>query len=148
MPRSYTNLLYHIVYATKDRYPWLRPDVRGRVHEYLGGIIRGAGAVALAIGGTDDHVDLLIKARPDVSVADLVRTIKANSSAWIHDTFPEYEKFVWQDGYAAFSVSRSRVPAVRNYIAKQDEHHRRSSYRDELMRLFRAHGVEFDERFL
>ncbi len=148
MPRSYTNLLYHVAFGTKNRQPWLMPDIRARVHEYLGGIVRGAGGIALAIGGTDEHVHLLIKMRANESVADVVRTIKANSSRWIHDTFGGLREFGWQDGYGAFTVSQSQVEALRRYIAQQEEHHRRYSFVDELIQLFQAHEIEFDEKYL
>ncbi len=148
MPRSCTNLLYHIVFATKNRHPWLAPDIRPRVHEYLGGIVRGAGGIALAIGGTEDHVHLLIKTRADQSIADVVRIIKANSSGWVHDTFAGLREFGWQDGYGAFTVSQSQVEALQRYIANQEEHHRRYSFREEFIRLLQAHGIEFDEKYL
>ena len=93
MARSYTNLLYHVVFGTKDRYPWLEPTVAGRVYEYVGGVVRGSGGIALAVGGMPDHVHLLVKYSQDRTVADAVRAIKANSSAWIHDTLPGLQKF-------------------------------------------------------
>jgi REP element-mobilizing transposase RayT len=112
---SYTNLLYHIVFSTKQREPWLDATIRPRVWEYLGGAIRGEGGVPLIVNGVADHVHILAKLRQDIAVSDVLRAIKANSSGWIHETFPHLAGFAWQVGYGAFSVShsRSRVPVHR-----------------------------------
>lgn len=100
------------------------------------------------IGGVEDHVNLYLRWRPDGSVSDLMRTVKARSSKWVHDTFPKRGAFVWQEGYSAFSVSKSQEEAVKRYIASQAEHHKKEDFKSELLRLFRAHGIEFDERYV
>ncbi len=148
MGQSYTNLLYHIVFSTKDRKPLITTDVQGRLYEYIGGIVRGLGGISLGINGMDDHVHLLTKLRPDKAVSDVLRDLKANSSGWMHDVFPELKDFSWQRGYGAFTVSASQVEKVREYIAKQEEHHRKQDFRDEFIGLLRKNGVEFNERYL
>ena len=148
MPDSYTNLLYHIVFSTKDRQPLITPDYEIRLHEYMGGILRNAGGISLALNGTEDHVHLLAKLRPDRAVSDLLRDLKSNSSGWLHDVFPALEDFSWQRGYGAFTVSHSNVEDVQNYIAHQKEHHRKISARDEFIQFLRANAIEFDERFV
>ena len=148
MPQSYCNLLYHIVYSTKDRHPWLNGDMRQRVHAYLGGAIRNEGGIALIINGTADHVHLLAKLRQDKAVSDVVRCMKASSSGWIRDNFADLRQFRWQNGYAAFSLSTLQVPKTRQYIANQEEHHKRRSFKEELIALLRANGIEYDERYL
>jgi REP element-mobilizing transposase RayT len=148
MAHSYTNLLYHLVFSTKDRYPWLDPDIRPRVHEYLGGAIRSEGGVAYLVGGVLDHVHIFARLRQDKAVSDMLRDIKANSSGWIHKTFPNLRDFAWQAGYGAFTVSASQGDKVRRYIANQEEHHRKHSFQEEFVALLRAHGIEFDEKYV
>ena len=148
MSHTYTNLLYHIVYSTKDRHPWLDATILSRMCEYLGGAIRDEGGIALLINGMPDHIHILAKLRQDKAVSDVVRDIKANSSGWVHREFPECSQFEWQTGYGAFTVSVSQLEKVREYIRNQVEHHRRMSFREEFVGFLKAHGVEFDERYL
>jgi putative transposase len=148
MSHSHTNLLYHFVFSTKERRPFLHAEIRPRVFEYLGGAIRGEGGIALLVGGMPDHVHILCKLRQDKAVAEVMRDVKANSSGWIHRTFPELRDFAWQAGYGAFTVSQSQVERVRLYIANQEEHHRKYSFQEEFIRLLKAHGIEYDERYL
>jgi putative transposase len=96
----------------------------------------------------EDHMHLYLRWRPSAAVSDLMLAIKAGSSKWVHDTFPALSAFAWQEGYSAFSVSKSQEPAVKKYIAGQAEHHKKEDFRSELLRLLRAHGVEFDERYV
>jgi len=123
-------------------------EVRPRLYEYIGGTIRGLGGVSLEIGGIEDHAHVLAKLRPDKSVSDVLRDLKANSSGWMHDVFPELKDFSWQRGYGAFTVSASQIDKVRHYIANQGEHHRKQDFRDEFIGLLRKNSVEFDERYL
>ncbi len=146
MPASYCNLLYHIVFSTKGREPWLTALIRPRVHEYLGGALRDEGGVALIINGTADHVHILAKLRQDKAVSKLIGEVKANSSGWISRTFQEAGAFAWQEGYGAFTVSESQAVKVRRYIETQEEHHRKVSFLEEYRRLLEAHGLQLDER--
>src|SRR5690606_38850892 len=148
MAQSYTNLIYHIVFAVKDRKPLITNEVRSRLYEYMGGTIRGLGGISLGIGGTEDHAHLLAKLRPDKPVSYVMRDLKANSSGWMHDVFPDLRDFSWQRGYGAFTVSASQVETVRSYIANQEKHHAKHDFRDEFIELLRKNGVEFDERYL
>lgn len=148
MPGTFHNLKYHIVFSTKGRTPWLDDAIRPQVHAYLGGIIRGERGVALAIGGVADHVHILLSWRTDEALSTLMRNLKAHSSKWIHQQFPQLAAFEWQEGYSVFTVSESQVVKVRNYIASQEEHHRQKSFRDELVALLKGNGVSYDERYL
>jgi REP element-mobilizing transposase RayT len=148
MSDSYTNLIYHIVFSTKNRLPLITDDYQARLYEYMGGVIRGLGGISLAINGVEDHVHLLVKLRPDKSVSDVLRDLKANSSGWMHDLFPALNDFAWQRGYGAFTVSESSIKRVQAYIARQKEHHRNQSSRDEFIKVLRLNGVEFDEKHL
>lgn len=148
MSRSYTNLVYHLVFSTKERRPLITPDREDRLYDYIGGVIRGLGGVSLGVNGMPDHVHVLAKLRPDKAVSDILRDMKANSSGWLHDVFPELSDFAWQRGYGAFSVSASQVPMVQNYIADQKVHHNGRSFEDEFVGLLQKNGVDFDPQYL
>ncbi len=148
MSQSYTNLLYHLIFSTKERRPVITLDYKPRLYEYIGGIIRGLGGISLGIDGAADHVHLLAKLRPDRALSDVLRDLKANASGWMHDVFPETKDFSWQRGYGAFTVSQSNVLDVQRYIAGQEEHHKRVSFRDEFIQFLKANGIAYDERYL
>lgn len=143
---TYSGLSYHLVFGTKHRRRLLVDAIRPRVFEYLGGIVRSEGGVLTEIGGVEDHVHLLAKLKPTHAVADVVRVLKANSSKWINDTGLTVERFEWQEGYGAFTVSESRVETVSHYLRRQAEHHAERSFNDELATLCERHGVKFDPR--
>lgn len=148
MAHTFTNLLTHVVFSTSGRSPFLDDGMRPDVHAYLGGILRELHAVPIAIGGTADHVHLLMGLPADLAVSDCMRVVKTNSSRWIKERWPERRSFAWQGGYGAFSVSESRRGAVIRYIQDQALHHRRISFQDELRSLLKNHRVGFDERFM
>lgn len=148
MPGTYSQILLHIVFSTKNRGPWITAEIADRLYSYMGGIIRTEKGVSYEIGGVEDHVHIYLRWRPDVAVSDLMRTVKARSSLWIHQTFPKLGAFAWQEGYSVFSVSKSQEGAVKKYIAGQAEHHEKEDYRTELLRMLRLHEVEFDERYV
>ena len=147
MPGTYSQLLLHIVTSTKGRTPWISTAVAERLYPCIGGIIRAEKGVLYEIGGVADHVHIYLRWRPDGRVSDLMRTVKARSSKWIHDTFPELAVFAWQEGYSAFSVSKSQEDALKRYIKGQADHHKTEDFKSELLRTLRAHGVAFDERY-
>ncbi|MBK7404942.1 MAG: IS200/IS605 family transposase [Phycisphaerales bacterium] len=148
MPGTYSQILLHIVFSTKHREPWIERGIAERLYPYVGGIIRTEGGVLYDIGGVEDHVHLYLRWKPDKPVSDLMRKAKSGSSLWIHETFPALRAFAWQEGYSAFSVSKSQEDAVKRYIATQEEHHKKESFKSELLRLLQAHGIEFDERYV
>ena len=148
MPRSYTNLIYHIVFSTKDRLPTITGDREERLYEYIGGTIRWLGGIALKINGVEDHVHVLVKLKPDKALSDVLRDLKANSSGWMHNVFPEAVDFSWQNGYGAFTVSESQIDNVANYIAKQKQHHRKESFEREFVGLLQKNGIDFEMKYL
>jgi len=148
MAHTYTNLVFHITFSTSDRAPLLTDPISPDVHAYLGGILRELDAVPIAIGGTSDHVHLLIRLPANLALADCLRIVKTNSSRWVKERWPQHRKFAWQGGYGAFSVSESKRADVIRYIANQAQHHRRISFQDEFLALLKNHCVEFDERYL
>ncbi len=148
MPGTYTQILLHVVFSTKHREPWITTDLAERLYPYLGGIIRAEKGALYDIGGVADHVHLFLRWRPDASISDLMRTVKSRSSRWVHETFPTLGTFAWQEGYSAFSVSKSQEPAVKKYIANQAQHHANEDFKSELIRMLQAHGIEFDEQYV
>lgn len=145
---SYTNLLYHIVFSTKERRPFLTPDRLPRICEYIGGIIRQRGGQMLAVGGAPDHLHLAAVSKASVAISDFLREIKSGSSGWIHETFADLRAFRWQDGYAAFTVSSSVMPDVVRYVRAQEQRHKKMSFHEELVALLERHGIEYDERYI
>ena len=148
MAHTLTNLLTHVVFSTKNREPFIAPALRKDLWPYLGGIVRNLDGHAVIIGGTADHVHLLVELGPATSLSDAVRTIKASSSKWVHETHAEQSAFAWQTGYGAFSVSRSNRDAVTEYINGQEEHHSRLGFKEEFLLILKKHGIEFDERYI
>lgn len=147
MPSTHLSLHVHVVFSTKERRSFIADDWRQDLHAYLGGCVKTINGIPLAIGGVADHVHLLLGMRATHCLADVVRDIKKSSSRWIHESIGQ-RIFEWQEGYGAFTVSASNVAAVKSYIQKQEEHHRRSRFEDEYRELLEKHEIEFDERYL
>ena len=146
MSSTYLSLHYHVVFGTKNRQPTIRTEWRERLHEYLGGTIRGLDGFPQEIGGTADHVHLLIGLKATHCLAEVMRELKKASSKWIHETIHE-PSFAWQEGYSAFTVSATAQESVRRYIADQEEHHRVKSFREEFEGMLRRAGIECDVRY-
>jgi putative transposase len=147
MPSTHLSRHYHIVLSTKDRMPLLNSAWRERLHTYLGGIIRNLEGVPESIGGVADHIHLLVGLRATRPLADAVRDIKAVSSRWVHEEM-SIAQFQWQDGYGAFTVGASQREQVRDYIARQEEHHRHKTFQEEYIEFFNRSGVDYDDRYL
>ena len=147
MPSTHLSLHYHVVFSTKDRQLLLAQPWRDRLHAYVGGAVRTLGGVAEAVGGTADHLHLLIGLRATHRLADVVREIKRSSSQWVHETIHR-AGFSWQQGYGAFTVSASKIAAVKAYIAGQREHHRKKTFQEEYVEFLQQSGIEYDERYL
>jgi putative transposase len=147
MAHTYTNLLTHALFSTKDRQPLVRPEIKSDLYAYMGGIITNLRGKPVLINGPKDHVHLLFVLPASLSLADFMEKLKANSSKWANEGWPR-RAFSWQTGYAAFSVSQSKLNEVKAYISQQEEHHRKSTYQDEVIALLKKHGVEFDSRFV
>ena len=146
MGSTFFTLHYHIVFSTKERRPIIRAEWRPRLHSYLGAIIRGMNGVAEIVNGVQDHVHLMVSLRPVHCLADLMRERKKESTNWAKDTFDE--RFAWQEGYAAFTVSPGATVAVRRYIANQQQHHARHLFKDELKVLLDKAGVRYEPKYL
>ena len=148
MANTYTSLHYHVVFSTKNREPWLTIDIEQRVWEYVGGIARKHRMTALQVSGVDDHIHALVTAPATIAPSQIAQYLKGDSSNLMHREFPSLRNFGWQDGYGAFSVSKSGIPELIRYIQNQHEHHSKMTFQEEYLRLLKKHGVEYDERYL
>jgi REP element-mobilizing transposase RayT len=147
MPSTHLSLHYHIIFSTKNRQPSISESWRERLHPFLGGAVRKLGGIPESVGGTADHVHMLLGLRASHTLADVLRDIKSASSHWVHEAIGA-RGFAWQDGYGAFTVSASQIERVKSYIARQEEHHRQKSFQEEYVEFLKQSGVEYDERYL
>jgi REP element-mobilizing transposase RayT len=138
----------HIVFSTKGRANLIFADMQERLWAFVGGIARQNEMTANVIGGTDNHLHLLLSLSSTVPIAKAVQLIKGGSSKWVHDTFPQCDSFAWQEGYGAFSVSTSMIDSVTDYIGGQMRHHRVRTFEEEFVELLERHGVEYDSRYV
>ncbi|MCE5279278.1 MAG: IS200/IS605 family transposase [Planctomycetaceae bacterium] len=145
---SNTNLIYHVVFSTKERKPFLKENEISEVSKYIAGIVRNLKGIPLAIHGMADHFHVALIAPPTAAVASLVGKLKSNSSRWIHQTLPGLKSFAWQDGYAAFSVSQSVKNSVVRYVLGQTQHHKKKSFQEELITLLELNEIEYDKRYI
>ncbi len=148
MAHSFTSLHFHIVYGTKNHAPMLTEGFVDRVYSYVIGLVQRRQCAVVAIGGTADHVHILLRMDQSRAVADVMREIKSVPSRWVRETFPEQRDFAWQEGYGAFAVSTPGLPRVKAYIAGQAEHHREVSFREEFLSFLDRHGIEYDVRYV
>ena len=148
MPGSWTQNLYHAVFATKGRAGLITPAHEDRLHAYIGGILKDLGCTPIAINGTADHVHVLARYPADLSHADMVRHVKQRSSRWLHETFAEMRAFAWQEGYGGFTVSASMLDTVAAYIRGQKDHHKAANSRAEFEEFLRKHGIDYDPKYL
>jgi putative transposase len=145
---SFVSCLVHVVFSTKDRRPFMTPDIQERLWPYLGGIARKNKMKILRAGGVEDHVHLLISLPATLDISRAVQLLKGNSSKWIHDEFPDRQAFEWQVGYGAFSIGISGVADTIAYIENQAEHHKRLSFKEELQIILKKHGIEYEDWML
>jgi REP element-mobilizing transposase RayT len=146
MGHTASNLLVHVVFSTKNREKWLTAAVRERLFAYFAQVVNDEGGQALVVNGGLEHVHVLLRLPPKHALADLVRRMKASSSAWLRRG--RLPQFAWQEGYSAFSVSQSQRQRVYDYIAGQEAHHRHQPYESELISLLKRNEVQYDERYL
>lgn len=147
MGSTYSRLIFHFVFSTKNREPLISRQFEPRLFEYIGGIVRGEGCSLIAAGGDVDHVHLLVVGRHDAPPSSLMRGVKSNSTKWIKRTIASLVQFRWQEGYGVFSVSPSQIDRVKRYIAEQHEHHERTDFKTEYRQLLKAHGIVWDEQY-
>ncbi len=148
MPQSLTCCYCHVIFSTKGRAPLITDELRPRLFEYIGGILRNGDCALVAAGGACDHVHLLVSLGRQTSISEAVRLVKTNSTRWVHETFSHLSGFAWQGGYAALSVSASHRERVEAYLSGQVEHHRTVTFQEEYIAFLKRYGVAYDERYV
>jgi len=148
MPQSLAQLYVHIIFSTKNRFPFIRPEIESELYAYLGGVIKNIGGIPIIINGMPDHIHILTSLPKTLSLSKFMEEIKRNSSRWIKTKDMAYQKFAWQSGYAAFSVSSSGKDAVLKYIERQKDHHKKDMYKDEVLRFLEAYNINYDKQYL
>jgi REP element-mobilizing transposase RayT len=148
MPQSIARVNIHLIFSTKHRAPFITDDVRPALHRYLAATLREINCPSALINSVEDHVHILFELHRTITIAKAVEEIKKSSSKWLKTQAPALATFAWQSGYGAFSVSESNVDTVREYIARQQEHHQRKSFQDEYREFLSRHNAEFDERYV
>jgi len=148
MGHSFSSILFHCVFSTKERQPSIGADLRPRLWPFLGGIARENDMKALTVGGVEDHVHILLSLPSTLAIAKAIQLLKGGSSLWIHNTFPTQSGFAWQEGYGAFSLGISQVEDTKRYIESQAEHHRKTTFQEEFLAFLKKHNLEYDERYI
>ena len=148
MANTYTQIHVQAVFAVAGRRSLIHPDWKDELFKYISGIFRNQKQKLLAIGGVQDHIHVLFGLRPNIAVSDLLRDVKANSSAFINDNNFVRGKFSWQEGFGAFSYSKSQIDAVAKYVLNQEKHHSRRTFKDEYIMLLERFEIPYEERFL
>lgn len=148
MAQTLVSLMVHVIFSTKNREPFITSEIESELFAYVGGILRNHESRLLDAGGTADHVHLLISQSKNVSLSSLMKDVKKDSSSWIKTKGSQFRNFHWQDGYGAFSIGKSDVPELHKYIAGQKEHHRKRSFKEELIAFLEEYGIACDERYL
>jgi putative transposase len=148
MSHTYSNLLSQVIFSTKDRKPLIDAEMKPRLLGYINGIVGESGGKVLSLNAVTDHLHMLWELPPTSSLSDSMRVLKTNSSRWVHETWESQKPFAWQTGYGAFSVSRSNLSAVANYIEEQESHHRRRTFQEEFIELLVKHGIDYDPKYV
>ena len=148
MPQSLSSILIHLIFSTKNREPFLMPEIEVELYPYMASIFKALKSPALIINGTSDHLHTLFSLSRVVTIAELVEEVKTESSKWIKTKGRDFRNFHWQSGYGAFSIAHSQVSPVKRYIRRQKEHHRRVNFQDEYRKFLKAYEVEYDERYV
>ena len=148
MSQTLTSLLAHLVFSTKNRTLIITPEIEPELFAYMGGILKNYESRLLDAGGTSDHVHLLVSQSKNIALAKLMKEVKQGSSLWIKTADSQFRAFQWQEGYAAFSISQREVPVLKRYLANQKQHHRKHTFKEELLQFLEESGIAYDERYL
>ena len=144
---SYHSLYYHLIFATKHRRNYMNETQLEEMYKYITGVLKNIKARLFIINGPPDHVHIALSTNPDISISDFARSIKANTSRWIHQRFEGLKDFAWQEGYSVFSVSKSNMPQVVRYIQNQREHHKIVTFEEELKKFLKKHQIDYNPKY-
>ncbi|HEY3762456.1 MAG TPA: IS200/IS605 family transposase [Verrucomicrobiae bacterium] len=148
MANTYTQIYIHAVFAVEGRQSLIRPENREELHKYITGIVSNQKQKLIAINTMPDHVHMLIGLRPEMSLSNLVRDIKANSSKFINEKRWVAGRFSWQEGFGAFSYSHSQLGPVIRYIENQQKHHAKKTFQEEYIELLEKFKVDYDRKYI
>ena len=148
MAQTHVSIYLHIVFSTKNRFAFITPEIEAELFAYIGGILNNFNCKLIAANGTGDHIHLLVSLDKNVQIPNLVGTIKRESTKWVRPKSSMLAKFAWQDGYSAFSVGHTQIPAVKEYIANQKANHTRRLFEDEMRSFYKKYEIEFDEEYV
>ena len=148
MPQSLANFYVHLIFSTKERFPFLTKEVHPDLHAYMATVLANLNSPAVLINSVEDHVHVLFNMGRTVTLAQVVEDVKKSSSKWIKTQGPKFGQFAWQAGYGGFSVSESNVPMVAHYIRGQEEHHRVKTFQEEYREFLTKHNIQYDERYV
>ena len=148
MAQTLVNILVHVIFSTKERRHLIKPEIQPHLYSYMAGTLKNLDSPCLAMGGTSNHVHLLIALSKKAPLSDVIGELKKTSSKWIKTKGPAFAHFAWQDGYGAFSIGQSQVAALKRYIARQEEHHKTKSFEEELIATLKKYQVAYDERYI
>jgi len=141
-------LMMHFIWSTAGREPWIGREWKNELYGYVGGIIQNKRGKLICAGGMYDHIHLYASLPSTITIADFVSVVKSNSSRWVHESFPKRRAFAWQEGYGAFSVSKSEESKVIRYIRDQEHHHAKRTFKDEFREFLDRYQIEYNERYL
>jgi REP element-mobilizing transposase RayT len=148
MSQSLASILVHLIFSTKHREPLIAPEIEPELYPYLATVLRAMESPSLAINGTADHVHILFRLSRKLALSEVVEEVKTSSSKWIKTKGAPFARFYWQAGYGAFSIGESGVRALKEYIAKQKEHHRKKTFQEEFRAFLAKYEIEYDERYV
>lgn len=148
MSQSLSKLYVHLIFHIKDSLVPIKTEDKNDLYAYIGSIIKDNESIPILINGTGDHIHILCVMSKNIALAKLIEEIKRHSSRWIKTRQPYYRQFAWQGGYAGFSVSQSLHDKTKGYIQNQEEHHKKMSFKEELIAFLKEYGIEYDERYL
>jgi REP element-mobilizing transposase RayT len=148
MANTFTQIYIHFVFAVQNRISLIQPEWKDELYKYITGIIQKNGHKLIAINGTSNHVHIFIGYKPHQLIPDLIQDVKGSSSKWINEKKFIKGKFIWQQGYGAFSYSHSQIDQVVRYINKQEKHHKKHTFKEEYVLLLKKFNIQFDERYV
>jgi REP element-mobilizing transposase RayT len=148
MPQSLAQIYVHIIFSTKDRNPFLLPDIRAELFPYTATVLRNLECYPVEVGGVEDHLHILCSLSKNLAVKELMEKVKTPTSKWLKTKSRTLQKFHWQSGYGAFSVSASQLETVSTYIRNQEQHHQKIGFQDEFRKFLKRYKIEYDERYV
>lgn len=148
MAQTLFSSYFHIVYSTKNRFAFIEPEIEDELYAYIGGVVRNFVGKLLKAGGTSNHIHILVSMNKNRLIPDLIGAAKRDSSKWIKTQSNMLSKFGWQDGYSAFSLGHTQIPAVEKYIANQKEHHNKTLFEDEMRDYYHKYKIDYDEKYV